>query len=109
MARYKYASVHEWLIEWAGKLNADELFQEFTTIARELDADKIQDLYQSEMDRDGFFQDLDKTVTQEQYDKIIADGTGSAYCAECKEVRHFAEYDSVIMCGVCGEELEVTE
>ena len=53
--KYKYNSPQEWLIEYAGKLDAGKLFNEFTVLVQQMDADTIQDLYQSDMDADGYF------------------------------------------------------
>ena len=66
MARYKWDSPQEWLIQYASKLDASKLFQEFSILVQELDADKIQDLYQSDMDADGYFTDLDARAEDDE-------------------------------------------
>ena len=58
---YRWDTAHEWLIEYAGKLNAVDLFNEFTVLVQKLDADTIQDLYQSEMDAQGYFDEQAKS------------------------------------------------
>lgn len=62
MARYKWDSPREWLMEQAANWDASKLFAELSAIVEKLDADTIQDLYQTEMSEDGYFRDLDKTV-----------------------------------------------
>ena len=51
-------SAQEWLMEYASKLSASQLFQEFSVVAAKLDNDTIQRLYQYEMAKDGFFPPL---------------------------------------------------
>lgn len=56
---YKYKSAHEWLKESLqreddlGKLRAMAF-----TFAREMDGDAIQELFEKEMDADGFFEEI---------------------------------------------------
>jgi hypothetical protein len=52
---YKWSNPQEWLLEYASKLDANKLFQEFTVLVQQMDSDQIQDLYQSDMDADGYF------------------------------------------------------
>jgi len=58
MNKYKYNSVYEWLNERI--INADE--KELRYIAHELsrkvNPDDIQDLFQNEMEEDGYFEEL---------------------------------------------------
>lgn len=57
---YKYDNAHEWLMEYAAKLDASKLLQEFSVIAAKLDGDTIQELYEYDMDKDGFFKPIRK-------------------------------------------------
>lgn len=60
MPRYQWSNPHEWLDERAQDWEKDELLFTLLSLASHLDADTLQDLFQSEMDSDGYFQDLDK-------------------------------------------------
>jgi len=71
MPKYKYASVYEWFAEWAGKLNETELYNELQALAAKVDADTLQDLYQSEMDADGYFTEIRE-----------------GYCDDCQDPDH---------------------
>jgi len=53
--QYKWDHPLEWLIQYLGALGQAELLQEAFTLAQKLDGDEIQDLYQSEMDAQGYF------------------------------------------------------
>jgi hypothetical protein len=61
MATYKWAGPHEWLMEKAQTAaeNTDvaELLDIINTLVLHIDADAIQDHFQNEMDRDGYFKD----------------------------------------------------
>jgi hypothetical protein len=63
MARYKWTSAAEWLqtkVALAASNNdAAELANICNTLIVAVDNDQIQDDFQSEMDADGFFRDLD--------------------------------------------------
>ncbi len=52
---YKWDSAIEWLEEKARSWSAEQLYQEVMTLAREVDPDTLQDMYQSDMDADGYF------------------------------------------------------
>ncbi len=54
-AKYRWGSPHEWLLEKAQSLPAAELYSIIDALAWRLDSDSIQDLFQSEMDVDGYF------------------------------------------------------
>jgi len=73
MPRYQWSSAQEWLLE---KINGADLV-EVRSIARELaeqtDNDQIQDSFQSEMDADGFFDDLDAEPTEPEEDDITTE------------------------------------
>jgi hypothetical protein len=74
MPRYKWDSPLDWLMEKAGSWDIQTLYNEFSAVVQtKLDSDQIQDLYQKEMQEDGYFRDLDKTVP---YLVVVAgDGT----------------------------------
>lgn len=59
MPRYKYADPQEWLAERARDWSHDRLYLELMELARQTDSDTLQDIYQSDMDADGYFEDLD--------------------------------------------------
>lgn len=55
--RYKYESAHEWLELKAATWTYDELLGQFKQLIYKLDGDTIQDQYQDDMDRDGYFEE----------------------------------------------------
>jgi hypothetical protein len=63
MARYRYESHHDWLAQrlqgLASDGNAAELLNFANCMAGKLDGDTIQELFERDMDADGFFDDLD--------------------------------------------------
>jgi hypothetical protein len=65
MARYKWDSALEWLTERldqrARQNDVAELLECAKLLAEQVDSDTIQDLYQPDMNADGFFRDLDIT------------------------------------------------
>ena len=52
---YKYANVHEWFEQFAREQKENELFAIVIELASKLSADDLQDLFQSEMTEDGYF------------------------------------------------------
>ena len=72
---YKWASAHEWLQHHLFGIGPAERLREVAMqLANQLDADEIQDLFQNEMDADGYFEQLAqaKEVT-EGVAEIMAD------------------------------------
>lgn len=61
--RYRYDNPHEWLESHIAELDIDdnrlELLAIIRALASVLDSDQIQDLFQSDMDADGYFQTID--------------------------------------------------
>jgi nitrate/TMAO reductase-like tetraheme cytochrome c subunit len=59
MAEYRWDSPHEWLRDKLNKLANDDEINEILSIAQQLsahlDADVLQDLFQREMDDEGYF------------------------------------------------------
>lgn len=70
--KYKWASPHDWLIAKISRHNDANEVSELVSICQDLvgevDNDTIQDMYQSEMDADGYFDSEDESSedTQEE-------------------------------------------
>lgn len=87
--RYKWDHPSEWLEQRIQTLTTQEDHIELASIAHalagRLDGDSIQDLFQAEMDDDGYFQDLnrcpdcDGELTQADNDQ----GLPANYCTVC--------------------------
>lgn len=57
---YKYANAHDWLEERiTGTSDLDYLRGIIRSLAGKCDGDDLQDIFQSEMSADGYFDDLD--------------------------------------------------
>lgn len=56
--KYKYENAFEWLKAHLRTLDHQALLQEASHIASQFGDDTIQDLYQSEMEADGYFEPL---------------------------------------------------
>lgn len=56
---YKWESPRAWLIDYLSGLDIVQLFRETMLLIDFLDDDNIQDLYQDDMDRDGYFEEVD--------------------------------------------------
>jgi hypothetical protein len=52
---HKLNSPHEWLLEKAQHWKTDALYKALSGLAYRLDGQSIRDLFQSEMDSDGYF------------------------------------------------------
>jgi hypothetical protein len=59
MPKHKWASAHDWLHQKGDKADFQVLFSMFSQVIYKLDSDEIQDLFQNEMDEDGYFVDLE--------------------------------------------------
>jgi hypothetical protein len=56
---YRWANPHEWLFDKAhDEWTPEQLFAAFRDIVEKCDADTLQDLFQTEMDRDGYFDEI---------------------------------------------------
>lgn len=67
--RYKWASPYDWLSEQAATWTRERLLTELRNLAVKLDSDTLQDEYQTEMDSDGFFEEIhDHTEGDEHYE-----------------------------------------
>ena len=64
MPRYKWNTPHEWLMDAAQSWDSAQLYSALSSIIDKLDADTIQDLYQTEMSEDGYFVDLDEPKSE---------------------------------------------
>jgi len=53
--RYRWANPMDWLIEKAQSWNEEHLRLNIEMIARLIDLDDLQHLYQGDMDEDGYF------------------------------------------------------
>ena len=55
MKKYRWARPYEWVEEKSKHWGREKLLTEFLNLARITDSDTIQDMFQSEMDADGYF------------------------------------------------------
>jgi len=55
-AAYRWSTPLEWLAEKAGEWDAVELQQELLSMAQTIGFDAIQELYESDMAKDGYFE-----------------------------------------------------
>ena len=57
---YQWASVYQWLEykthEWFKEQTREELRELFVVLTREVEAEDLQDIFQSDMDEDGYFE-----------------------------------------------------
>ncbi len=61
MVKYKYESAHDWLNQKIQRINDIKVLKDMlVSIITELDGDIIQDIFQKEMDRDGYFEPIDE-------------------------------------------------
>jgi hypothetical protein len=60
MPKYKWENPYDWLesklLEW----DLAQTRAELLSLARRLDFDTLQDLYQSDMDKDGYFEPIEE-------------------------------------------------
>jgi hypothetical protein len=61
---HKWNSPHEWLIEKARHWNADALYDALSDVVCRLDGKSIHDLFQSEMNADGYFEQRPKSSAE---------------------------------------------
>jgi hypothetical protein len=64
MPTFQFGSVHEWFEEFLKRQSEAELYQLAVQLANEIDADRLQDIFQNEMERDGYFLDLDELESE---------------------------------------------
>jgi len=55
---YKWQTPWEWLEQKADEWNHTQLLAEFKSLAMKLTSDDIQDEYESEMEKDGYFEPI---------------------------------------------------
>lgn len=60
MTRYRWSHPLEWLDEKLDTLPPAEVLSWAKQLAQQLDGDQIQDLFQQDMDDDGYFTELDE-------------------------------------------------
>ena len=53
--KYKWDNPHDWLMEKVNTWTENELRAELRHLATLLDGDQIQEAFESEMDKDGYF------------------------------------------------------
>jgi len=70
---HRLNSPHEWLLEKAQHWNTDALYKALSGLAYRLDGHSIRDLFHSEMDSDGFFDEK----TRSSADEFDAESWGS--------------------------------
>ena len=58
MEEYKWAHPYNWFSEWIEKADEKRLREYLRILAGRLDGDQIQDLFEKEMDEDGYFDPL---------------------------------------------------
>jgi len=61
---HKLNSPHEWLLERAQHWNSDALYKALSGLAYRLDGNSINDLFQSEMDAEGYSDEEPKPNTE---------------------------------------------
>jgi len=70
MPKYQWPSPHAWLMDRvsaeAGDRRVDWLEQAILAMAACLDSDQIEDIFEIEMEQDGYFEPLDVWETQEE-------------------------------------------
>jgi hypothetical protein len=71
---HKSNSPHEWLLEKARHWNADTLYETLSDVVCRLDGKSIHDLFQSEMDADGYFKRRPKS-SEESFDANLGAAT----------------------------------
>ena len=55
MGNYKWESPYDWLMDKATEWDEIQLLAELRNLAQLLGSDALQDLYQSDMEKDGYF------------------------------------------------------
>lgn len=56
--KYRWDSPHSWLHDKMQDMEAGELFNLAVVLSYELDEDKIQDMFQPLMNKDGYFEEI---------------------------------------------------
>lgn len=62
--KYRWETAHDWLEHHLEDVSHNELFNIASDLAHRLDADTIQDIFQTEMDEDGYFKPLKEPMTK---------------------------------------------
>lgn len=70
MPRYKWENPQEWFREYLMEREPNELYSLCQELAGRLDSDEMQDLFQSDMDADGYFDDLDKPEAEDDETEV---------------------------------------
>lgn len=65
MANYKWATPYEWLQEKAStEWTPDQVLEAMLSIAMQTDPDTLQDIFESDMDEDGYFDKICRVCGQ---------------------------------------------
>lgn len=88
--RFQWVNPHQWLLEHFRDAEPDERARVATRLMQRVDADTIQDLFQAEMERDGYFEPFITwhCITCEAENEDHPDLTSCPLCCRCG-----AEYD----------------
>jgi hypothetical protein len=84
--RHRWAHPSDWLDYYMEQdtHDRDDIIQIAKALAGRLDGDSLQDLFQDEMDTDGYFKDLNLCPDCEsRLTDRTTDGTHPTYCDEC--------------------------
>jgi len=60
MSKYKWISAYGWVEEKSKDWSRGRLLTEFLNLASIMDSDTLQDTFQTEMNEDGYFEEVDK-------------------------------------------------
>lgn len=55
MPKYKWETPYEWLMDKVNDMSEQDLKNTVLNIARKCDSDTLQDIFESDMDEDGYF------------------------------------------------------
>lgn len=116
---FKWDSPHEWLDDRIQKLvlekDIQKLSQDFKQLASQCSGDDIQDLFQSDMVEDGYFQPENPEQKWRAHYAMVADGEvwadghvtvearsrREAKAAACEAAHDDCEYDITRLDGIC--------
>lgn len=77
---YRWSNVHEWLSEKAGSWDAQQLYHEFMALAGHVDFDTLQDIYQPDMEDDGYFEEKAPHPSDMERDDLEPERDGCRCC-----------------------------
>jgi hypothetical protein len=111
MPKYKWDSPQEWL---TGKINATDdvsvLRSIMTSVIDRLDSDQIQDVFQSEMDKDGYFEpdltDVISRLPREAVVRLLENASIQCYDSESNDVLRDALQVEYTAGNISAEDIE---